>query len=68
MLKVSGDGRAAALDLRLALDEDPWRPMGEDLVLARPFTQAGQLDAARDRVARPEQATRPGRRAAAFRR
>ena len=33
-LKVSGDGRAAALDLRLALDEDLWQAMGEDLVLA----------------------------------
>ena len=34
MLKVSRDGRAAALDLRLALDEDLWQAMGEDLVLA----------------------------------
>ena len=40
MLKVSGDGRAAALDMRLALDEDLWAAMDQDLVLA---TEVGMV-------------------------
>ena len=54
MLKVSGDGRAAALDLRLALDEDLWQAMGEDLVLATEAGMAleipGKISVAADRI------------------
>ena len=54
MLKVSGDGRAAALDLRLALDEDLWQAMGEDLVLATEVGMAleipGKISVAADRI------------------
>ena len=54
MLKVSGDGRAAALDLRLALDEELWQAMGEDLVLATEVGMAleipGKISVAADRI------------------
>jgi len=54
MLKVSGDGRAAALDMRLALDEDLWAAMDQDLVLATEVGMAleipGKIGVAAERI------------------